>query len=518
MEENSKKSVSLLMKKIPGYLRTTFLSALTAGLLTHLYLLTNKLPNHDDISHLFSCTYGAESGRWLLPTVLHLSGDFSTPWLNGLLSVFWLSVAACFVVELFRIRRPVFCVLTAVWMVAFPSVTSTLTYMFTADGYFLALAMACAAAFCAARFRYGSLIGVLLIVCSMAIYQSYFAVSAALCVGVLLLELLDGSRPRQVIGRAVRLFLTLLAGMLLYLLSVRISRLCVTLTDYKGINTIGQISLSELPSLIAETYSRYADFFVKTGAPLHSVALRVMYVLSAVCAGIQWIRIGVQRGFRVGSWALSLLLLAAFLLAANIVTIMSPTQTPHLLMLYGLCLVPVLMLSLCEAAARAADSVIVWKTVLHRICTLITALTLAWGGGSYAVAANQAYLKIDISFRSLNALSTRLLSAIEQTPGYYAGLQVVFVGHPASMLYGDPTPELSDFEWMGVFSVQDYLDTYTYPAYLKAYHGFTGEIHTVTSDVAIRLMEREDVQNMPAYPSDGSVRVIGNCVVVHFRW
>lgn len=31
-------------------------------------------------------------------------------------------------------------------------------------------------------------------------------------------------------------------------------------------------------------------------------------------------------------------------------------------------------------------------------------------------------------------------------------------------------------------------------------------------------MQRADVQAMPAYPGDGSVRVIGDCVVVKFRW
>ena len=86
------------------------------------------------------------------------------------------------------------------------------------------------------------------------------------------------------------------------------------------------------------------------------------------------------------------------------------------------------------------------------------------------------------------------------------------------MLYGDPAPELSAFKMLGVLSVQDYLDAYSYPAYLKAYHAFTGEIHTIESEKTKKLMQRADVQAMPAYPGDGSVRVIGDCVVVKFRW
>ena len=85
---------SRLWRRIPGYIRLTFASAVALGLVTHLYMFTNKLTNHDDIGHLFIADYGTASGRWLLPSILGLDGNFSMPWLIGLLSILCLAGVA----------------------------------------------------------------------------------------------------------------------------------------------------------------------------------------------------------------------------------------------------------------------------------------------------------------------------------------------------------------------------------------------------------------------------------------
>ena len=82
-----------LWAKTPGYIRLTCAAALVLGLAAHLFMFTNKLPNHDDVGHLFSATYGTASGRWLLPLILRLDGNYSMPWLIGLLALLCLAGA-----------------------------------------------------------------------------------------------------------------------------------------------------------------------------------------------------------------------------------------------------------------------------------------------------------------------------------------------------------------------------------------------------------------------------------------
>ena len=176
-------------KSVPSYTKWTFAASVVFGLIAHLYMLTNKLPNHDDIFHLFQCDYGTQSGRWFLPTVLQWDGDFSMPWLIGVLGILCLAGTACITTSLFHIRRPLACIITAALLVSFPTVASTFTYMFTADAYFFGLFLAAFAAFAVARFAIiGLPVGAVALILSMGIYQSYFPVATVLLVGTLLFD------------------------------------------------------------------------------------------------------------------------------------------------------------------------------------------------------------------------------------------------------------------------------------------------------------------------------------------
>ena len=50
------------------------------------------------------------------------------------------------------------------------------------------------------------------------------------------------------------------------------------------------------------------------------------------------------------------------------------------------------------------------------------------------------------------------------------------------------------------------------------YHGFIGTVYSAGSDQAAYFKALPEVAAMPAYPSEGSVRVIEGCVVVKLRW
>ncbi|MDE6591162.1 MAG: glucosyltransferase domain-containing protein, partial [Oscillospiraceae bacterium] len=140
-----------LWKRIPKHIRLSFAAAVALGLATHLYAFTNKLTNHDDLDQMFYAGYGAASGRWLLPSILRLDGDFSIPWLIGLIGILCLAGTVCLTVSLLRIRHPLGCVVTAAVMVSYPTVASTFAYMFTSSGYFFGLLLAVFGAYAAVR-------------------------------------------------------------------------------------------------------------------------------------------------------------------------------------------------------------------------------------------------------------------------------------------------------------------------------------------------------------------------------
>lgn len=93
-------------------------------------------------------------------------------------------------------------------------------------------------------------------------------------------------------------------------------------------------------------------------------------------------------------------------------------------------------------------------------------------------------------------------------------MPVVLVGSTTREAGLSPTPELDTADLVGIFDMGDLRSFFTYRHFLRYYNGFTGPVFTGDSETATTLAATEEVQAMPCYPRDGSVRVIGDKVVV----
>lgn len=502
-----------LWRRVPAHIRLTFFASVLLGLAVHFYMFANKLPNHDDIAHLFSMNYGTASGRWLLPAVSLLDGPFSTPWLLGLLSVLFLAVTVCLSVSLLRIRRPLACAAAAAVMVSFPTVTGTFTYMFTAGTYFFSLMLAALSAYLAVRFRRGALPGAAALVLSMGIYQSYFEVAAVLMVGALLLEALDGERSFwELIRRGLRLLAVLAAAMAVYLLAVRVTTRHVPLVDYMGLSSMGSLSLRELPRQILQSYWKYVCVFFLDKNNYHFSFLPCAFILVILCCGALGALLLRKRRLGPARTALVLLLAALYPLAGDLIYIMVPGGEVHVLMIYGLCYILVAPIALTEYAELHLGDLSARTIRTAARWVILAAVILA--AYSYAVTANSAYLKMDLSLRQCTSYSTRLLDKIESCEGYREGMPVALLGSGTREDALSPTPALDSVQVGGVFDFGRLRTSYTYGLFLRYYLGFTGEVFLDGSEKALALADLDEVRDMPLYPEAGGVRVIDGTVVV----
>lgn len=503
-----------LWRCVPGYIRLTFSSAFVLGLLVHLYMFANKFTNHDDLNQMFYADYGTASGRWLLPPVLRLDGNISVPWLIGVLSVLCLAGVACVTVSLLRIRRPAGCILTAALVVSFPTVTATFGYMFSADAYFLSLLMAVSGAYAAVKWGWrGSVLAVVLITLSLSIYQGYLPVAAVLMVGALLLETLDGERSfRELFLKGLRLLATLLAALAAYMLSVRLTtfRTGLPLTDYEGISDMGKISLADLPRLIAASYRKHVDFFLKNDWNCQFDFLKYAFLLTGLgCLAIGAMLL-LRRRLGPARTALAAALAAVYPLAGALIYVMVPNGYIHIHMLYGLVYILIAPIALMEYALPEFQR----DRTLHAAVSWVVLLTMTLTSYSYAVTANNAYMKADLGMRQCAAYSNRLLERIESCEGYRQGMDVVLVGSNIREDALRPTPE-ADTAWLvGIFDMGNLRTYFTYRNFLRFYLGFTDPVFTGDSETARNFAATEQVQGMPLYPEAGSVQVIEGSVVV----
>ena len=85
--------------------KIAWISTFVIGLLTHLYVMTNTLPNHDGLVNIYHSQMKFSSGRFFLGPFSGISSYFDLPWINGLLSIIYLALMTVLLVEIFRIQE-----------------------------------------------------------------------------------------------------------------------------------------------------------------------------------------------------------------------------------------------------------------------------------------------------------------------------------------------------------------------------------------------------------------------------
>ena len=128
--------------KIKTTWRIAFVSALVLGLLIHLPVMLSDIPNHDGLSSMYFDQNMITSGRWFLTVACGFSSYFTIPWVIGLIGLIWLALTAAVLTEVLELTDPVTITVVSGLLVSFPALASTFAYVFTMDGYMLALFLA----------------------------------------------------------------------------------------------------------------------------------------------------------------------------------------------------------------------------------------------------------------------------------------------------------------------------------------------------------------------------------------
>lgn len=511
--------LSKLFKRVPKYITVTFAVAFILCVLVHHQAYSKMLLNLDNLGHMFGSDYGVMSGRWLLPAVLKLEGDLCISWIIGLIAAFFLSLSVCIVVSMTRIRSAVGCIAAAAIMTSFPTIASNNFYMFSADAYMLSLFLACLGAFFTVRYRFGFIPGCVCLILSAGIYQAFLGVGAALLVGSLIFELLDGEKSAwEVLKKGVGYFLMLVAVIVVYYAIVKLTSRTTGLVDYKGISSMGFESLKDLRWTLVSAFTFYFRFFVKDGMSLHSAPAVVAFVLMMAAALIMGLSVIRRRSLGWKKVALLIFLLMCFLPAANLTRLMAPMAQLHMLMIYGVCLVPVAAVALGDYvyAMREAREAKGPSVKLDTACVWLVVCSAIILSANYAVKDNEAYFKSEMIERESVAYGNRILSAAQQAEGYEAGMPLVLVGTKGVEPLA--TKGLENVIMTGCFEMDSVIRCYTYDRFLNYYCGWTDDVY-IEGDiddekVTERYAAMDEVRDMPVYPNQGSVRVIDGAVVV----
>ena len=162
--------------------KVAFFTCFVAGLLIHMPVLISDIPNHDGLDSIYADQNMITSGRWFLTVACGLSSYYNLPWLIGILGLAYLGCAAAALCEILEVRKPWAVMLVSGLLTAFPALASTFAYVYTLDGYMLALLLAVLSVLLVKKYRRGFLPGAACLAFSMGIYQGYLSFAMILSI------------------------------------------------------------------------------------------------------------------------------------------------------------------------------------------------------------------------------------------------------------------------------------------------------------------------------------------------
>ena len=498
-----------------------FVSAFVVGLLVHMPIMLSDIPNHDGLGSMYFDQNMITSGRWFLMVACGISSYFTLPWLIGGLALVYLGGVAVALTELLDLKNHVLIVLLGGILAVFPSVASTFAYVFTMDGYMMALLLAVLSVLLTKKCKRGFLPGAVCLAFSMGIYQAYLPFAVILCLYMIVIILIEGKNVKEKIYSSLRYLYMGVLGVGLYYVILRIllNIQSKELSGYQGIGGMdgsGAESVGLLRNLMGILFGVYRDFFAftfKGNVFFNNIFSGVaMIFLVLVCMAVL-LRMSIQRKWwkNPGVFVIIGLLIGVIPIAANVILIVSPEVTYHLLMRYQWVLLLILMVAFADRYADCPTcSFCVWFKGATEWVLVCSAIVLLF---NYIVTDQIAYSNLEKRYEKTYAYCVRLLDRIEQTEGYYQGVPIAMIGVVGEEQF--PVTDITRDVTAGMIGISGDSLLYTsanYDAFFKNYLGAT--LNFLDVDTVGEIYYSEEYREMNSFPAEDSVKLIDGVICV----
>lgn len=510
-----------ILKRITGRIKpqwwVAFFACVVVGLLTYMYFMTSNFLTYDSMWNIYSDQDMISSGRQFLTYACGISSFYNLPWINGVLAIFYLALSSVVVVEGLGIQSKTGAALTAGLLVTFPSISSTFCYMYTVDGYMLAVLLSALAFLITDRKKYGFIGGIVLLGVSMGIYQAYLSFTIILCILRLLTDLLDEDKLKPVWDKIWRYMVMGIGSYVFYVITLKIMLKVkdVEISGYQGTDRIGTFSLAELPAGILEAYKSFGRFVLSANVLTTTIGMKVAVSTIVILAILMYVvcYVAKKRYCSMVRTILVLLLLVVTPIGATIVNVLSPNTFFHLLMrlawvlffIYAVLLIEKLTYSNINKFKKIKNGV----ALLSLLCTVVLIF-------EFSIMANIVAFNMNERYEKTYAICVRMVERIEQTEGYSPDTKVALLGGVLDASYYPDTDSTREdlIGYFGVAGTMCISDTEKFAEFSKHYLNVT--IETISLEEEIELTKTEEFREMPKFPAQGSIRYINEVLVI--KW
>lgn len=497
---------------------------LGVGLLCHGYMFFNKLPNFDEMGSINGYLgIATPSGRWALPFAGILNGPFSSPAINGFLCALFLIASTFIISDTLQIKSKLSTLCMGCVLISFPTITSSLTFMFTSFAYMLSLFLEVLAVWLAVsdialfpKFQAANpkafqclkfLISACLMATGLGIYQAYYQVA---CTVILIygMQSLLSDDLRLVWKKALKLFCLLIVSMGIYLIMAKVGcffsgkEMSVTY----GAGSVPEL-LANLPHALTRCYRDFASVFYSDFRGIsHNLVVRLLITVSFLIGICLYEALLLKRHKNL---LLGNILLLLFPIALEVIGFTMVSRGMDTLTVYSYALIlvfPFAMLSLCDFKVNPRILNFLYS------CIMISSLLLTW---QYAILANNVYTTMDLAKLEASSYYTTMVTQIKSLDHYSAELPLCLLGTNSE---DETLYDLSAYykgDVRGQMTCNRYINMYSRHYFLSVFLGYDPQV--INWQDFIPAADQQTcltLQEMPCYPAAGSIAIINDTIIV----
>ncbi len=503
--------IGKLKKNILPQWKISFFAAVVMGLITHLYKITNWLPNWDSLVFRYDAQNMVSMGRWFLPVASAPSSFYDLPWITGLVSILFHSLAAVCICKMFAVKKNTTAALIGAAVVSFPTVTSVMLYNYVADSYALAFLLATIAALLMTSEKPKFSIAAVLIALSVGTYQAYITVTIMLLLCHLVLELYRAETDiKDILLKIVKFLLTGIIGMVLYylVLLIILNVTGTTLTEYQGFSNAASLAGIDILSSLYVIKESFVDYFFD-----FSQGINVFNVINII------VFVSIFAFYLINAFKSKLKLLKILVLCvcvvllpfgASILCFANSSIDYHNIMKMGFFVFYLFFILEYEKNEFEIPKLNILKSWFILAVTLVLIF-------NQVIIANVSYHKLNIAYEKSYGILVRIADRIEQTEGANTCDSILVLGalengkaysSDISLDMTGTTDGLiirADDEIVGqsvlCSALNDYCD--------KDYKFLSG-------NEKIELLKKIDKNSLNNWPQKDSILVIDNVIVIKF--
>lgn len=506
--------LSWIKMKIKKEWIISFFAVVFFGSLAHFYKFTNFLPNWDSLLNLYTDQNKTNLGRCFLAAACSFSSYYDLPWINGLFSMIYIAISAICVSELFQIRKFVPLVLISGMMVTFPTVTSTLAYNYTADGYFLALLCACVAVIVVIRCRWGVLAASIFLTISLGIYQGYITFTMVLMLIYLIDQLLFYHiKLKQFLSMSVRFGICGILGAAGYWLSMKVLLLFSdeVLSDYQNIDSTFNMEGVHILHAIKQAGYRFLVYFFDFSHGINLfLILNIILVFILACFFLLafFMEKTIKEPCRLILVFLCIIMLP---FASFALYFLNSVLDYHNLMLMCLCLIYIMPIIFYERLTMITEKYAIikqWAIILLSLLTIY----------NFILLANISYQKMHMAYEKSYGVIIRLADRIEQIPKTASCKKIAVIGclPGSNSISVNFPPDMTGITDSYIIRKQDTeMQENVVQAMLRDYCGLFYE--DTTEKEIETIQQQPEFYQMNCWPAQNSIAVIGDTLVIQFE-